>query len=208
MATNVQRIKIGEGRVYVGGTAPAAGSDPNDPTAGTPSAAPTMNAGFTTPSTSGTDVGFTQGATTITYRTTYYGVATEQTMSDVVTVPTGEEAMAAFTMLEASYQNLKTAFGQATTRVQNSGLSNQIGQVFVGSKSILTPLVVAIASRHTDGVGYTMGVLYRAYSSEGSTVGFNRAEETRLPVTMRCLADTTRPRGDQLFQVVDYDAAP
>lgn len=208
MATTVARIKIGAGQVYVGGTAPTAGTDPNDPTAGTPSAAPTMNAGFTAPSTSGVDVGFTQGATTITYRTTYYGVATEQTMADVVTTPTAEEATAAFTMLEASYQNLMTAWQQGTSRVQNAGLSNQIAQVYVGSKSTLTPVVLAIASRHTGGVGYTMGVIYRAYSSEGSTFGFNRAEETRIPVTMRALADTTRPKGDQLFQVVDYDTGP
>lgn len=208
MAVDTKRIKIGEGKVFVGGTPPATGSDPNDPTAGTPVTFNTMNAGFTAPTSGGTDVGFTQGAAVLTFRVTYYMVATEQSMAEVVTVPTAEEASLAFTMLELSYANLKTAFQQATSRVTNAGLSNQIAGVTVGGKTTLTPQVVVVASRHIGDVGYTIGTLYKAFSSDGSNLGFNRAEESRLPVTMRCLADATRSRSDQLFQVVDYDAGP
>jgi hypothetical protein len=208
MATRPERIKIGRGDIYVGGTAPTGGTDPNDPTAGTPSALATMNAAFTVPSTGGVHAGFTNGPAVLTFTPTFYGVETEQAFADVVTTPTAEEATLAFTLSEFSYQNLLTAWSQATARVTNAGLSNQVAGVYVGSKTTLTPAVFLLASRHTGGVGYTTATIYRGYSSGGAPVNFEKSAETRIPVTVRALADTTRPTGDQLYQVADYDAGP
>src|SRR3954468_13179122 len=112
MATNKAYVQIGQGDVWLGGTPPAAGVDLTDPTT---SALNTMLTGFTAPTSGGTAVGFTNGPTTLTFKPTYYMVESEQAFAEIMVVPTAEEASVGFTMLEASYQNLKTAMGQATT---------------------------------------------------------------------------------------------
>jgi hypothetical protein len=199
----VGNIHIGQGEVYLGGTPPAAGSDPTDPTAGTPSALNAMATGFTAPVSGGTYTGFTFGPATLTYRPTYYMVVTEQAFSEVVAVPTSEEASLAFTALEQTYSTIAAAWGQAITRTTTG-----VQAVYVGSKPTLATKVVTLVSRKRSGVGYYITTMYSAYSSDGATVSFERRAESRLPVTMRALADVARPEGDQLFQLAAYDANP
>ena len=206
MAVNVSNIHIGQGEVWVGGTAPTAGSDPNDPTAGTPSAVNAMTTGYAAPTAGGTYVGFTNGAATLNYRPTYYMVETEQAFAEVVTIPTNEEASLAFNMLEVGYVNLATAIGQGTTRVVAGPPA--FDAIYVGSKSVLSTKVVTLLSRKRSGTGYYIATLYQAYSMEGAAINFERRAEQRIPTTMRCLADVARPQGDQLFQLVAYAANP
>lgn len=203
MAANALNIHIGQGEIWVGGSAPAAGTDPNDPTAGTPSAVASFNTNYVAPSTGGTYVGFTNGAATLTYRPTFYMVETEQTLAEVVTIPTGEEATLAFTMLEANYTNIATAYGQGTTRV---GSGFQV--VYVGSKSVVQTRVILLLSRKRTGTGYYLVTLYSGYSHDGAAMNFERRAEARIQTTARALPDVARPIGDQLYQLVAYDANP
>lgn len=204
MATPVVgNIHIGQGEVWLGGSAPASGSDPTDPTAGTPSALNTMTTAFAAPTSGGTYVGFTFGPATLTYRPTYYMVVTEQAFSEVVTIPTNEEASLAFTALEQTYTTIAAAWGQGTTRTTGGAQA-----VYVGSKHVISTKVVTMMSRKRSGTGYYIVTIYSAYTSDGATVSFERRAESRLPVTMRALADVSRPEGDQLFQLVAYDANP
>jgi hypothetical protein len=202
----VQNIHIGQGEIWVGGTAPTAGTDLTDPTAGTPSALNAMASGFTAPTSGGTYVGFTNGAATLTYKPTFYMVETEQAFAEVAIVPTGEEASLAFTVLELTYQNLKTAWGQVTSRVV-TGPPVQ-NALYVGSKATVPVNVVAMMSRKRSGVGYYILTVYQGYSFEGSALPFVRREDTKVATTVRCLADLTRPLSDQLFQFVEYPANP
>lgn len=199
MATDVNRIHIGEGDLWIGGTPPAAGVDPLDPTT---SALASFNTGFVAPSTGGTAVGFTNGAATLTYRPTYYMVDTEQAFAEVITVPTAEESTLAVTMQEIAYQNLALAIGQGTTL---AGTNNAI---FVGGKPTVDPQPVVLLSRKRSGVGYFLTTIYAGYSSEGIGLNFERRAESRIPTTIRALSSTDRPQGDQLFQIVDYAANP
>jgi hypothetical protein len=198
-----ERIQIGQGDIWVGGTPPAAGTDLTDPTSSTLNA---MAAGFTQPVSGGNYVGLTNGEATLTIRPTYYSVESEQSFAEVATVPTAEEATLAAALQEVrSYQNLGIAFAQATTDV-NTGVS---AAVFLGSKGTLTTQTVALCAPHTlSGVGYMLLTIYRGYSSEGAALNFARRAESRLPITVRAQAVLTRPEGDQLLQLVDYDANP
>jgi hypothetical protein len=198
-------IHIAPADLWTGGTPPAAGTDPLDPTAGTPSVFNTATTSFAAVTSGGTYIGATQGASTITYRPTFYMVEVEQAMGEVVTIPTAEEASATFTLVEVGYANLATAFGQGTTRVQGGTVAQGI---YVGSKSVVSTKVTALVSRKRSGTGYYIGTLYSSYSMEGGTFTAERRQEARIAVTMRCLADTARPIGDQLFQLVAFDANP
>lgn len=202
-STDVQKIHIGEGDVWIGGTAPTAGSDPTDPTAGTPSALNAMTAGFAAPTSGGTYVGSTQGAATFTYRPSFYQVETEQSYAPVITTPSTEECTLGITVLEVTYQNIKNAFGQVKTRVSGSD-----GVVYGGGLRVVPVAVTSMLSRKRTGAGYFLITIYQGYSREGAQVGFERRAESRMPITIHGLADPTRPEGDQLFQIVDYAANP
>lgn len=200
-AIDQQKIQIGQGDIWVGGTAPAAGSDPLDPTSSTVN---TMTTGFNAPASGGTYVGATNGAATLTYRPTYYNVVTEQAFADVVTIPTAEETTLAFNALEMTYQNIQTALSQSTTLA--GGAAGNVN--FVGSKPGVTTAVVVLCSRKRTGTGYFLLTIYQGYSSEGVAINFERRAESRLPVTIRALADLSRPEGDQLFQLAEFPSNP
>lgn len=203
MAVDVNRIHIGQGDVWTGGTPPAAGGDPLDPTSSTVN---TMATGFSAPTSGGTHVGFTNSAATLTYRPTYYMVETEQAFAEVITVPTAEEATLAFIMLEAHYTNLATAIQQGTTEVNAGAPVNNA--IFVGGRPTVTPQLVVLNSRKRSGTGYYILSMYQGYSTEGITLNFDRRAETRIPTTMRALSAVNRPQGDQLFQIADFAANP
>jgi hypothetical protein len=205
-AIDVTNIHIGPGDLFIGGTAPTAGTDPNDPSAATASALVAATSGFAGVSTTGDYVGATNGPATLTYRPTFYGVVTEQAYADVVTTPTAEEATLTFTALETTYQNIATAIGQGVSAVVTGPPAANV--IYVGSKAVLETQPVVLISRKRSGTGYKAACIYQGYSSEGSSVNWERRAESRLPMTIRALADLTRPIGDQLFQVVDYAANP
>lgn len=203
MATDVNKVHIGQGDIWVGGTPPAAGGNPLDPTTSTINTATTAFAGITS---GGVQVGFTNGAATLTYRPTYYMVETEQAFAEVITVPTAEEATIGFTMQEITYVNLATAIQQGTTMV-NAGIPVN-NTVFVGGRPTVTPQLVVLLSKKRSGVGYFLTSIYTAYSTDGITMNWERRAESRIPVVMRALSATNRPQGDQLFQIADFAANP
>ena len=206
MAATVANIHIGQGEVWVGGTAPTGGTDLTDPTAGTPSAVNAMASSYAAPTSGGTYVGFTNGAASLNYKPTYYMVVTEQAFSEVVTIPTNEEASLAFTMVETSYANLQTAIGQGKARTVVGPPAYDA--IYVGSASVISTKVVSVLSRKRSGTGYYLATLYSAYSMEGINLSLDRRAESKIPTTMRCLADVSRPQGDQLFQLVSYALNP
>ena len=208
---DVTKIHLGPGDVWVTPDTtlgpPTKGVNMSDPTT---SALMAFTTNFASPSTSPSpawrNVGFTNGPATLTYRPTYYMVETEQAFAEVIVVPTTEEATLACTMQELDYQNMLIALGQATSKVTvGPPASNAL---FLGGKSNVNLATFCLLSRKRTGIGYFVSTLYQAYSSEGAPLNFERRAETRLPLTMRVLADATRPVGDQLFQIVEYPANP
>lgn len=210
MPTNVSNIHLAPGDIWVTTdltAAPAGGGDLSDPTT---SSLMTFTTGYGAPSTASSPawryVGFTNGPATLAFRPTYYMVETEQAFAEVLVVPTAEEATMTFTMQEADYRNLALSMGQATTEVNAGAPVNTA--LFVGGKASVNLQCVSMLSRKRTGAGYFASTLYQSYSNDGASLNWERRAEQRNPVTMRCLADTTRPVGDQLFQVVDYVADP
>lgn len=209
-AIDVSKVHIGPGEVFFTSdltAAPTKGGNLADPTT---SAILAMQTGYTLPSTSASPAwrygGATQGAATLTYRPTYYTVQSEQAFADIITTPTSEEATLTFNLLETDYRNFIVGLQQGTAKVNASNPVNNT--VYVGGRADVPLNVVAMYSRKRSGTGYFMLTLYQAYSAEGMAVAFNRREEMRLPITLRAIADASRPVGDQLFQLVDYAANP
>lgn len=208
--TTVNNIHLAPGDIWVTSdltAAPTAGGDLDDPTT---SSLMTFTSGYGAPATAASPawryVGFTNGPATLAFRPTYYMVETEQAFAEVLAVPTAEEATLTFTMQESDYRNLALSMGQATTEVNASPPINTA--LFVGGTAVVNLQCVSMLSRKRTGPGYFAATLYQSYSNDGANLNWERRAEQRNPVTMRCLAATQRPVGDQLFQVVDYVADP
>jgi hypothetical protein len=80
--------------------------------------------------------------------------------------------------------------------------------IFVGSKATMTYPLIVLCSRKRTGTGYYLLSVYQVYSMDGASINFERRRETQNKVTMKALADLTRPVGDQLFQLADFAANP
>lgn len=207
---NVPAVHIGQGDIWVTSdltAAPAKGVDLTDPTS---SSLMAMLTNYTGPSTTASPSwrygGATQGAATLMYRPTYYMVESEQAFSEIITTPTAEEATLGMTLLEADYRNLTLAMQQASSAVHAGAPVNNA--IYVGGKASVPLNVVVLCSRKRSGVGYFLMTMYQAYSHDGVSLPFERRAETRIQLTLRALADATRPVGDQLFQLVEYAANP
>lgn len=200
MATNPQYVQIGQGDIWIAGTAPAAGVDLTDPTT---SALNSMATAYTAPTSGGVAVGLTNGPATLIYKPTYYMVESEQAFAEILVIPTAEETSIGFSMMEASYQNLHTVIGQSTTKTGSGFNAN-----YVGGLPTVTPRLAVLNARKRTGVGYYILTIYQGYSMDGISANFERRKELEMPTLLRALADTTRPVGDQLFQIVEYTANP
>lgn len=189
MAQSATNIHIGAARIFLNVTAPASGTPPTliphtdgVPTAGSP-----------------VEVGYTQGASTFTYKSTKKEVEAEQSMNPVDVFITGEMAQLEFTAMEHVYNTLKTAF-------------DSVGSVSDGSKDLfyagdgaglvsVTTQSVALASRiRTAPTKFEMLCIYKVYNVEGIVMPYQRTAEAVYKVTLKALTDTSRNAGDRIFQ--------
>ncbi len=187
MAQDPNKIHIGMARIWLNATAPATGTPPTlmSHTNGVPA--------------SGTEVGYTNGPSTFTYKTTKQEVEAEQSLNPVDVFITREECMLEFTAMEHVYNTMKTAFDVATS-VNDSTKILFYGGDAVGLASVTTQCVVLTSRIRTAPTKYEVLSIYRAYNLEGFVVAYNRTGVATYKVTLKALVDPERTEGDRLFQ--------
>lgn len=197
MAQNPSNIHIGAARIFLNVTAPASGAPPT-PLAhvdGVPGTAPIAT------NFNGIEVGYTQDATTFTYKQNKQEVVAEQSLNPVDVFVLNEEIQIEFTAMEHVFNTLKAAF-------DNVGTDNPAGgprMMFYGGDGgqlvSVTTMCVALSSRiRTAPTKHEVLVIYRVYNMEGIQIPYNRTGEAVYKITMKGLTDTTRVAGDRLFQ--------
>ncbi len=198
MSQNASNIMAGPARIFIGTYSgvvlPVSGSPPTlfQHTAGVPSG---LQTGFT-------EIGFTTGPTTFTYKATKVELVPEQSLMAVDVFTSDEMVSVAFNAYERTYIALRSAF-------------DAVGQVSDANKdlyyagngtSILTPQTFGVffSVVHRDNLNkYTYACLYKAYQPDGFKGAFEKKKETSYTITLKGLADLTRTIGDQGFQFVN-----
>jgi hypothetical protein len=187
MAQDPTKIHIGAARIWLGVTPPATGTPPT-----------LLTHADGVPST-GTEVGYTEGPSTFSYKSNKQEVEAEQSLNPVDVFIVKEECMLEFTAMEHVYNTLKTAF-------------DNIGNVDDGSKTLfyagdgsglvsVTTQCVALTSRiRTAPTKFEVLTIYKVYNAEGIVIPYNRTGVATYKVTLKALVDTTRNAGDRLFQ--------
>src|SRR5262245_42144345 len=187
MAQDAQKIHVGPARIWTGTTAPASGLPPTWKTHanGVPS--------------DGTEVGFTLGDSTYTWRTDKVDIEAEQALGVVDQFISKENAQLEFEAQERTYQLLKQVFDN----IGSVDDGTRMGFYGGGGGTILnvqyTTIFLSSQIRNLTNK-FEILFLYKAVSMEGIQLTFSRTKPSTYKVTLRGLPDTTRSQGDQIFQ--------
>ena len=200
MALTSGNIVVGAARLYLGpsGTAkpaPVASTRYRTTMAAADGSTAT---GVGTLVTNWREIGYTTDGLEVAVDPTYTDIEVDQSLSPVKTMKTGMTASVSTTMVEATLDNLLTAWGQASTTLSALAASEremtwEVGQL--GDSPIERGLIaVGNAPTGTAVYGERVYHLYRAVSVEGSTHSLSKTDPTGIPVTFRLFPDDATQR--------------
>jgi hypothetical protein len=194
MAWNAANIHIGAARIFMGN-----GAEVLPVTGAPPSLVAHTNGVPSTPQTGFTEVGYTEGEATFTYRATKQEVTAEQAMGAVDAFVTDEQCQLVFTAQERVYNTLRFAFDNTGT-AQASGYDLFYGGNGTSLVNILTRGVILTSVRRDQPTKWEVLCLYKCYSIDGIQLRYGRTSKSIYQITMKAINDTTRNNGDMLFQ--------
>jgi hypothetical protein len=186
-----QEIHVGPAEVWMGVDPPATA-----PTEGT---APTWMEHDRGMPDSGTFVGATLGETVFTWTTEKTDIVAEQSMGILDKFISQQNATITFTAEERSYELMKHTFDNifSVNDVDRMGFSGGGG----GTTINIQYTTIFLSSPRKDIVGkYEILVAYKCVSINAMPLTYSRVAPATYAVQFQCLPDTTRMRGDQIFQ--------
>ena len=178
MATNTGNIAIGACQVLVGAYVTAGG-----------------------PQGTMVDCGHTKGPTTLNVTGNDYEIATEQSFGTIRKVPISASVKVKAMMDEATLDNLRIAFRQATGQLSGTAPNKTL---LVGNITEQYHQVQLV----TKGTGATTPAtrtitIWRAIVATVAEIAFGKSSEQTFEVTFDCLYDDSVATGDKFLKVVD-----
>lgn len=185
MALNADNVHVGPARIFLGVTAPATGTPPDDVThtAGVPA--------------DGTEVGFTRGDAVFAKNTEKVEIEAEQSYTPIMVFPTREIVEVRFTAMERVYNALRAAFDNVGYDLD----ANRVKFYSGGQTFTLRTQTVCMTSARPNQAGlYEISFIYKAYSVTGYETPYRKSDASLYEVTLRGILDTSRDVGDQAYQ--------
>jgi hypothetical protein len=191
MAIQANEIHVGPANIFMDvtapDTAPAQGSDP------------TWLAHLNGVPSSGIHVGATLGEAVFTWTSEKTEIVAEQVMGVLDMFISNQGATLTFTAEERTYQLMKHTFDN----IYSVNNATRLGFTGGGGGTIL-PIIyttIAVTSGRRDIAGaFEVLVLYKCVSINAMPLTYSRVAPSTYAVQFRCLPDTTRTDGDQIFQ--------
>lgn len=187
MAQNPANIHIGAARIFLGVSPPVTGNPP------------TLLVHSDGVPLTGIEVGYTQDATTFTYKQNKQEVLAEQSLNPVDVFVVNEEIQIEFNAMEHVYTTLKAAFDNVGSLDDNSKTLFYGGDS-AGLVSVTTQCVTLTSRIRTAPTKFEVLTIYKVYNVEGIVVPYNRTGVALYKVTLKGLVDPNRVAGDRLFQ--------
>lgn len=193
-----ENIHVGPANIFIDvtkpATAPAIGQDPTwmPHNNGVPS--------------SGTHVGATTGDTVFTWTTEKGEITAEQVMGTLDMFITGQMATLTFEAEERVVELMQKTLDNIYTvdNAQRFGFTGGGG----GSTINIQYTTIMLSSLRKDIPGaFEILVAYKCVSTAPMPLTYSRTKPSTYQVTFRCLPDTTRTEGDQIFQFSREKAA-
>jgi hypothetical protein len=155
---------------------------------------------------SGVHVGATLGESTFTWVSEKTDILAEQVMGILDKFISQQNATLAFVAEERNYSLMKHTFDN----IMSVNNATRLGFTGGGGGSIIAPLYTTIflSSARRDIAGaYEILVAYKCISINAMPLTYSRTAPSTYAVMFQCLPDTTRTRGDQIFQLSREKAA-
>lgn len=187
MAVQPQEIHVGPANIYMGTEAPASGSPftwaPH--TAGVPA--------------TGDHVGATLGEAIFTWTAEKTEILAEQVMGVLDMFISNQGAELTFEAEERNFLLMQKTFDNigSVDDTQRIGFYGGGGGTIIGIN--YTTIFLSSGRRDIPGA-YEILFIYKAVSTAPMPLKYSRTGPSTYEVTFRCLPDTTRAAGDQIFQ--------
>lgn len=162
--------------------------------------------------TGGVWVGLTGSAAQFKYKPEVKAMSIEQVLGDVAPRLHKEQGTVQFECSEATYLNIASALASAQTGTV-AGTPGSIptrNWIKVGGKTTVTPVTLAIVSPipgSTAPARFEWICCYVVVAANGVELNYAKSENRQVKVTLELYADATRTEGDQLFQLIQEEAA-
>lgn len=151
------------------------------------------------------DVGYTLEATKVTYKFDTLKVMVQQTMSPVRTRRIKEEVTIETVLAEHTTGNLALALAGESTATAATASVPGYETFTIGGDPDLPLKMVGIEGSYADEDGAQFPIrliCWQATVSDGGTLEYDREKPAGIPLKFDVLADTSKARGQQLFQVI------
>ncbi len=191
MAIQSNEIHVGPADIFMDVTAPATA-----PSQGTE---PTWLAHNQGVPSSGTHVGATLGESVFTWESEKTDIEAEQVMGILDKFISQQNATLTFTAEERNYLLMK----QTLDNIFSVNDSARMGFTGGGGGSIIpiSYTTIALTSGRRDIAGaFEVLVMYKCVSINAMPLTYSRTAPSTYAVSFQCLPDTTRTKGDQIFQ--------
>jgi len=197
------QIQIGPAEIWYGVTKPSVGNEMTHTNADPGS---------------GTFIGLTEGPALFRYTPEYSLEEGEQVLSTVMAFVIGENAELELTLKESTADKLRQVMQNSALVVDNVptvktdmltvGGHQQVQSINTGERCVflIAPRVGQFASAGTVQL-YSYLTIYRCIVISPFEYGWDRKKGATYKATFHALSDQTRPKGDQLFQLIRERAA-
>lgn len=152
-----------------------------------------------------TKVGYTEKGVDFAYTPSVKEMKVDEEIAGVLFVLDAEKADLSCDLSEGTLDNLNRAIS-ASTLVKTAATSTQsaISTLYFGS-GVLTEVMVGFEGFSPNGLSRVC-VATRAVAQAAVKLAFKRADKVMTPVTFGLLADSTKPLGQRLVQIMDQTA--
>lgn len=152
------------------------------------------------------EVGYTEDGTKLAYQPTLKEIMVDEEPAPVKRSLDTEKATISANVAESTLVNLNAAISASTLTSQAADATHaQTKTLKVGGGS-LTEVMVGLEGLSPTGRQRII-IGYRAQAQANIQLQFKRNDKTIIPVELSLLADSTKPSGENLFEVVDFLAA-
>jgi hypothetical protein len=150
--------------------------------------------------------GATEKGTDLTYTPSFTDLNIDEAASPVGAVLKSEKTVVSCSLAEVTMNNLSTAVSASTSTTVEAGASVAgTTELDAGGAPVVYHMVGLEGVSPAGLPRYFVG--YKAMATAAVKLAFQRATPTNIPLSLSLMADLTKPAGQQLFKIVNIDAA-
>lgn len=151
-----------------------------------------------------TQVGYTDDGVEIGYAPSWKDITVDEEMAPVKKKLVGEKMTISAKLAEATLDNLNRAIAAAKIATAvNTPPTRDTVTLKVGSATDDEELMIAFEGPSTVANSTRILLAYRAKATAAISLKYNRQDKVMIPVEFEVLADSTKPAGERLAQIVD-----